>query len=187
MRRPPPEGGNPQRQWLDSALRQYFATGRDRRALIPALEQAVAKNGLTAWKRTMSRSLVPVARLFADWDSGERDPHALFLTHRPPDAIWRGHHLALRRDLFYIHGNGYMVRLLWSDSRSLRERGTSMAITAVLASADADLGEDAVEVIEVWQLRKAQRRRYLRRDLDRNYGRLEHLLNDTAVRLQATP
>jgi hypothetical protein len=175
--------GNPQRAWMEAALRAYFANGRSAAVLWDELETRASTGGLTPWRYRMALAAEPMVEQFLAWDRERADAPGLWF---PPtrDVQWHEHTLALKRDLVYLTPTGYRLLLLWTD-RELRvtHADAGLMAAAILAYSDGDLGTDRVESIEVWQLRAKQQAAWTRQELEAETARLHQRLDQVALQL----
>ena len=176
--------GNPQRAWLQAAVRAYFEAGRDVDELWRALETKVNQQAPNPRRQALADGARRLLERFLMWDDNESDlPADSF----PPvrDVRLGTHTIAIRRDLIYLDGPSYRVRQLWTDHdlRPTHPQAIEMA-AAVLASVDADLGQGSTTAVEVWGLRHHIQRSWSRAELLPKLQRLEQRLNAAESAIQ---
>lgn len=157
--------GNPQRAWMEAAWREYFAAGRNEKALWRAFDEKVQSSKLTKQKAALARGALPMLDQFLSFDGVElQAPH---LWHLPSAELnWGAHTLALKRDVVYLTSSGYLVRLYWTDrDLQVSHPDASLMAAGTFAYSEFDLGKGRVERIDVWQLRSGQRRSWDRHQL----------------------
>jgi hypothetical protein len=168
---------------MDAALRRYFASGRDSAVLWQKFDDLAYARELVPRRVALVRGARSMLERFLEWESKEQgNPVSYFV--QPTDVAWKGHIVAIRRDLVYLTSNGYKVRQLWTD-RELRVEhpDAGLMVAAVLICADQDLGDGRTEIIEAWQLRTGRSCFWTRAQLLREKERLRERLDQVAADL----
>jgi hypothetical protein len=176
--------GNAQRAWLQAAVRAYVESGRDVDELWRAFNNRVAQRSANQRRQALAEGARRLLERFVIWDENESDlPADSF----PPvrDVRLGTHTIAIRRDLIYLDGPGYRVRQLWTthDLPPTHPRAIEIA-AAVMASVDADLGQDSTTAVEVWGLRHQTQRSWSRDQLLPELQRLEQRLDAVQSAIQ---
>jgi hypothetical protein len=175
---------SPQRSWMDSAWRDYFASGRDPDVLWATFDQKVKSKDVTRQRAALADGGRRMLDQFLEWDADEIQSPQLW---KPPtlDVEWQGHTLALKRDAIYLTDSGFAVRLFWTDhALTVLHPDAALMAAGVLAYSDTELGLWRVERIEVWQLRGASRRIWERADLDLEMPTLRARLDHVAAMVE---
>jgi len=186
-RRPVVEGpnyGNPQRAWLQAAIRAYFGAGRSSAELWAVLQSKVERRAASPRRESLAAGARALLEQFLVWEDLEDDIAADAF---PPvrDVPLGTHTIAVRRDLIYLDGAGYRVRQLWTDHqlRPTNPRANQMA-AAVMVSVDTDLGAGLTTSVEIWGLRHRLRRSFSRNELVPVVGALRRQLDEVAAEVQ---
>ncbi len=177
-----PQYGNPQRKWIEAAIREYYRLGKDVPALWTTLAQRVQQRPTTPRREANAAGAARLLDQFIGWDAVEPDlPADTF----PPirDVLLGSHQIAVRRDLIYVDGSGYRVRQLWTDHQLRPEHPAAIQMAAaVLLSVDADLGVGSTTRLDIWGLRHKTQRSWGRGQL---VGELANLRNRLDIVEQA--
>ena len=179
-----PSYGNPQRKWMEAAIREYYRLGKDVATLWATFDQKVQQRPMTPRRESNAAGAVRLLDQFIAWDAADPDmPADTF----PPirDVSIGGHLIAVRRDLIYVDGNGYRVRQLWSDHRLRPEHPAAIQMAAaVLLSVDADLGDGSTTEVDVWGLRHRAQRSWTRGQLAAELASLRSRLDAVEQAIQ---
>lgn len=184
LRRAASEGyGYPERRWRYGALGDYHSGDRSLEALRANLAARLAAGvGPTPTKqlrlaqigRLLERRYVPRDRVSSLAFRG------LDYVDRPTPREWRGHCIALPLGLAFDSNEGQVLRLVWVEQRlSLRNLGTPLVIAATLAYALSDPAVDGARprIVEVFQLRDPEFRRFDVEELMSRWPRLHEVLS----------
>jgi hypothetical protein len=164
--------GNPQRAWLQIAIRAYYADAKNPQALWQAFDDKVQQGPQTARRQALAEGARRLLEMFLALD--ETDAALPADTFPPARDVQLGSHIiAVRRDLIYLDGPTYRVRQLWTDHafRPTHPRAGEMA-AAVMVSVDSDLGQGSTTRVDVWGLRHGQTRSWTRAELAPELSRL---------------
>jgi hypothetical protein len=175
--------GNPQRRWMEAAWRAYFREGRASKILWREFHQKVDAAFPSARRNALAANVVPMLEQFLAW---ERDETTVPADCLPPahNVLWNTHILAIQRHLVYLTAGGYHLRQLWTDRLlPLTHVDADLMAVAVLICADADLGAERTESVEVWHLRDGNRQLWSREELLSGASRLQRRLDDIAIEL----
>jgi hypothetical protein len=176
--------GNPQRKWLEAAIREYYRRSKDVNALWKTFDGKVQQRPSTPSRQANAAGAVRLLERFLEWDAADPEmPADAF----PPirDVAIGGHVIAIRRDLIYIDGNGYRVRQLWTDHQLHPQNPAAVQMAAaVMLSVDADLGVDSTTGVEIWGLRHGAQQSWTRQQLRREIMNLTSRLDIVEQQIQ---
>lgn len=177
--------GNPQRSWMESSWRAYFADNRNPDTLWQVFNEKVSARPMNRNRAGLATGATPMLRQFLEWDSEEEASPQLW-SMPSPNVEWRGHTLCLKRDALYLSDNGYDIRLFWTDHDLAPERGDAILMAAAtLVHSENDIGQGRIETVSAWQLRRQRRILWSSQELLKEYDRLAERLNDIEAALLA--
>jgi hypothetical protein len=158
--------GNPQRQWLEAAIKAYFAADRDGEIAWATLQEKAAARSEMRYFEGFLNGAENLLEQFLAFDAAEQAIPRGTLFARSRRVPFGRHTLSMQRHLLYLSPGGYELRQIWT-ARDLdidHDLAPLMAL-ASLVCAEFDLGRERVESVDVWQLRSEGRQRWRRNAL----------------------
>lgn len=158
--------GNPQRSWMEAAIRAYFVSNRDEEALWTEYDVRVGPvKGRSAVRESLAEGGVKLLTSFIQFHKSEAEiPVECFPKVR--DVPVGRHSIAVKRDLIYVDAGGFRARQLWTDHQLRPDHPQAHVMAAaVMVSVDEDLGPGSTREVQVWGLRHRVRVTWSRADL----------------------